>query len=92
MIGVASAQDEEATETTRTPLPAIGYTDSPLIPGTPWRVHDVNRPRPRIVSVAPAGPVQDAPSDAIVLFDGSDLSHWRVGGDNPGDLPVHHAG
>ena len=57
-----------------------------MIPGTPWRVHDINRPRPRIVAVAPAGPVQTAPGDALVLFDGTDLSHWRTPGANPGDL------
>ncbi len=82
----AWAQDEEQTSTGPAPLPPIGYTDSPLIPGTPWRVHDINRPRPRIVKVAPAGPVQAAPADAIVLFDGTDLSQWRTPGANAGDL------
>src|SRR5206468_850086 len=43
-----------------------GYTDTPLIPGQKWRVHDIERPRPRVVtpSARPGGP----PSDAIVLF------------------------
>ncbi|MBN1465396.1 DUF1080 domain-containing protein [candidate division KSB1 bacterium] len=47
--------------------------------GASWRVHDWNRPRPAIVT--PAGPddeVGPAPSDAIVLFDGTDLSNWRA--------------
>lgn len=52
-----------------------GYTDTPQLPGQPWRVHDANRPRPR--KVAPGAIVSGPPpSDALVLFDGTDLSHW----------------
>src|SRR6266542_3128151 len=55
-----------------------GYTDTPRIPNQPWRVHDAERPRPK--KVAP-GPVVSAPppTDAIVLFDGKDLSQWQSG-------------
>jgi hypothetical protein len=57
----------------------LGYDDTPLIPGTKWHVHDGNRPQPRVVTPAPlSGPVP-APADAIVLFDGKDLSKWRNG-------------
>ena len=28
----------------------LGYTDTPSIPGTPWRVPDGNRPQPRGVT------------------------------------------
>ncbi len=53
-----------------------GYTDTPRIPGQKWRVHDAERARPR--KVAPGPYVrEDPPADAIVLFDGKDLSHWR---------------
>jgi len=56
-----------------------GYTDTPYLPGDRWRVHDDARPRPRIVepgtASVPAKP-GNAPSDAVVLFDGSDLSQW----------------
>lgn len=41
-----------------------------------WKAHDMNRPRPPKVSSSLALPVP-APSDAIVLFDGSDVSKWR---------------
>jgi hypothetical protein len=52
----------------------IGYTDTPVLPGQKWKVHDIDRPRPRMVT--PGAKPGDAPSDAIVLFDGKDLSHW----------------
>ena len=53
-----------------------------------WLVHDVNRPAPEVVSPGTAStPSQagKAPSDAIVLFDGTDtdLSEWTSAGDGP---------
>ena len=61
-----------------TPLAAqnVGYTDTPQLPNSPWRVHDAERPRPQVVKPGTAGA---APSDAVVLFDGSDLSAWTGG-------------
>ena len=54
-----------------------GYTDTPFIfPGSKWRVHDANRPVPPVVTPAPGGAPVAAPSDAIILFDGKDLSKW----------------
>ncbi len=64
---------------TATTLPAddLGYTDTPMIPGTPWHVHDSNRPRPAVVTPgATFSHLAPAPSDATVLFDGKDLSRW----------------
>ena len=55
---------------------ALGYDDTPMLPGLPYRVHDRNRPHPRVVDT-PARP-GDPPSDAIVLFNGKDLSHWTA--------------
>src|SRR2546425_4606138 len=52
----------------------LGYTDTPMLPGLPYHVHDPARPHPRVV--IPAVQAGGAPSDAIVLFDGGDLSHW----------------
>ncbi len=40
-----------------------------------WFVHDDNRPKPPAVTPGPTS--QDAPSDAVVLFDGKDLSKWQ---------------
>ncbi|MBI3210663.1 MAG: DUF1080 domain-containing protein [Candidatus Solibacter usitatus] len=64
----------------------LGFTDTPMLPGQPWHVHDSNRPHPPIVTPGktPGAP----PSDAIVLFDGKDLSKWaqRGRGDDRGKL------
>jgi hypothetical protein len=53
-----------------------GYTDTPQLPGQPWKVHDAARPRPP--KVTPGTPLlQEAPpADAIVLFNGKDISQW----------------
>jgi hypothetical protein len=51
-----------------------GYTDTPYIPYGKWRVHDDARPRPAVVTPGSNG---SAPSDAVVLFDGTDLSKWE---------------
>lgn len=52
----------------------------PFTPGGHWRAHDTNRPLP-VVVVPPTASIPDRagqpPSDAIVLFDGKDLSQWR---------------
>jgi len=53
--------------------PIIGYTDTPFLPSG-WRVHDIDRPQPAVVT--PGGCTTVAPSDAIVLFDGSNLDQW----------------
>ena len=53
----------------------IGYTKLAPIPGTPWVIHDAARPAPKVIT---PGPVLGAPpSDAIVLFNGKDLSQWE---------------
>lgn len=60
--------------------PKVGYKDTPMLPGGKWHVHDGDRPLPVVVvpgtcstQAEPGRP----PSDAIVLFDGKDLSHWN---------------
>ena len=55
-----------------------GYTDTPILPGQRWHVHDSNRPHPN--PVTPGKTLGEAPSDAIVLFDGHDLSRWMQQG------------
>src|SRR5512136_1182994 len=57
----------------------LGEEGTPMLPGLPWHVHDAKRPHPKVVTsgtestqARPGRP----PSDAIVLFDGKDLSKW----------------
>jgi hypothetical protein len=57
----------------------LGYDDTPVIPGSTFKVHDGTRPQPRVVRPGtvstPESPGQP-PSDAVVLFDGRDASRW----------------
>ena len=43
-----------------------------------WAVHDETRPMPRVVDPGPAGAPAPVPADAVVLFDGKDLSKWTT--------------
>ncbi len=52
----------------------VGYDDTPMLPDSRWRVHDARRPQPKVVHPG-EGPGQP-PSDAMVLFDGQDVSQW----------------
>ncbi len=69
----------------------LGFKDTPMLPGLPWHVHDPDRPHPPVVT--PAATPGGAPSDALVLFDGRDLSHWtshastisKAGSDGPAE-------
>lgn len=54
----------------------VGYSDTPVLPNQKWRVHDITRPHPPVVT--PGAKPGDPPSDAIVLFDGKDLSKWMT--------------
>jgi hypothetical protein len=60
--------------------PKVGFKDTPMLPDGKWHVHDGDRPRPPVITPGTSS-TQDEPgrppSDAVVLFDGKDLSHWR---------------
>ncbi len=64
----------------------VGYTNTLILPYGKWRVHDPDRPQPKVVTPGtfstPETPGRP-PSDAIVLFDGKDLSNWRTGDGKP---------
>jgi hypothetical protein len=56
-----------------------GDEEPPILPGPRFRVHDRARPQPRIVHPGTASTQEqpgERPSDAMVLFDGRDLSKW----------------
>jgi len=56
---------------------APGYTDTPYLPFSQWRVHDQARPQPKIVKPGTGDLGVTAPDDAIVLFEGTHLDAWR---------------
>ena len=89
---VAAAATAIAVAAQNPPAPPAkaptGYTDTPLIPGSKWRVHDDTRPRPPVITPpeAPGKP----PSDAVVLFDGKNLDAWRTEKGEPAKWKVEN--
>lgn len=62
--------------------PHVGYKDTPMLPGGKWHVHDSDRPFPKVITPGTCSTQErpgKAPSDAVVLFDGTDLSKWTSG-------------
>ena len=58
----------------------VGYKDTPILPWCGYHKHDPDRPEPQMITPGTPGTqakAGTAPSDAIVLFDGSDLSQWE---------------
>lgn len=58
----------------------FGYKHTPIQPWSGYHVHDPDRPVPKKVDPGESGAqgrAGTAPSDAIVLFDGKDLSQWQ---------------
>src|ERR1051326_9196550 len=75
-LGAAQKQPAESK-----PNADLGFTDTPMLPNLPYHVHDPARPHPPVVM--PAAVPGGTPSDAIVLFDGKDLSKWQQRGRGP---------
>jgi hypothetical protein len=55
-----------------------------------WDIHDMNRPLPPVVDPGPAGPPAPAPSDALILFDGQNLSRWQAAEGGPAKWKVEN--
>ena len=55
-----------------------GYKDTPKLPWCGYLVHDPDRPAPKRVNPGPAPAPAPVPADAVVLFDGKDLSQWQA--------------
>ena len=89
-VGDPAAWAQEAAPAAAHPA-VEGYRDTPLLPGGRWHVHDPTRPQPEVVTPgtfsAPAAPGQP-PSDAVVLFDGHDLTQWQDGQGHPAPWKV----
>ena len=71
-------------------ITSLGYSNTPFIRGQRWKVHDMNRPRPRAIVPGNASTYEKpgtAPSDAIVLFDGNNLDNWgQLLPEDPGSI------
>ncbi|MBI3923382.1 MAG: DUF1080 domain-containing protein [Armatimonadetes bacterium] len=62
----------------------LGYDDTPVLPGSQYKVHDGNRPQPRVINPGTSSNQEAAgrpSSDATVLFDGSSLTGWASSND-----------
>ena len=58
----------------------FGYKYTPIQPWSGYHVHDPDRPAPKKVDPGKPSTLEKAgtaPSDAVVLFDGKDLSAWH---------------
>jgi len=68
-----------------------GYSNTAFNENSRWRIHDADQPQPRVVTPPPSPGAP--PSDAIVLFDGKDLSQWvqrdSAGNVSPAQWLVH---
>ena len=97
--GIAEAQQGARQGAVQYPPGRGPFDGSPVgsrLPDQKWLVHDHSRPQPRKVTPGLPIPTPSAPSDAIVLFDGKDLSKWNAvnfggrrggGGPQPGQQP-----
>src|ERR1035437_9050367 len=97
--GIAEAQQGARQGPGQYPPRRGPFDGSPVgsrLPDQKWLGHDHSRPQPRKVTPGVPIPTPAAPSDAIVLFDGKDLSKWNAvsfggqrggGGPQPGRQP-----
>ncbi len=68
---------ESAIRNPQSAIVALGLFLHTSMSAQTWPVHSMDRPRPPVVDPGPARPPVAPPSDAMVLFDGKDLSAWQ---------------
>ena len=71
----------------------LGYQDTPTIPGSKWHIHDGLRPQPKVVESGTFSTQETPgkpPSDAIILFDGKDLSRWKSDDGSPAKWKIEN--
>jgi hypothetical protein len=87
--GIGAAWTARAQE----PKDELGYHGkTPILPGGKWHVHDGLRPQPKVIDPGTASTQEQPgkpPSDAIVLFDGTNLDKWETNG-NPAKWKVEN--
>ena len=71
-------------------MPTAALAQDARVPTIPHAIHDMNRERPPVVNPGTALPSAPAPSDAIVLFDGRDLSEWKSRNGQPARWKVEN--
>ena len=90
-IAVAAAAGTGALLFAQVVPSGLGYKGTPQIPFTQWHVHQGDRPQPRVVKPGETfSHNAPAPSDAVVLFDGKDLSQWESARGGPANWPVEN--
>lgn len=62
----------------------VGMSVTPIAAQPLWKPHALDRPAPPVVTPAPQTLPVPPPSDALVLFDGTDLSAWEAHEGGPG--------
>jgi hypothetical protein len=75
-VNISTGQDNPKLVKAKDGSGIIGYKDTPILPWCGYHVHDPDRPAPKIVTPAEPdtiGKTGKAPTDAIVLFDGTNI-------------------
>jgi len=78
---IASSQTESKLVKAKDGSGIVGYKDTPILPWCGYHVHDPDRPAPPKVTpgrLGIDGKPGTAPSDAVALFNGTDLSKWET--------------
>ncbi len=95
IVAVAAVRADEAAVSAGSPpmVNTDGFTNTPFLPPGTWHVHDPNRPQPPVVTPGTFSSDREPgkpPADAIVLFNGSDVSSWRDKDGKPANWKIEN--